>query len=311
MKITQYLLSLLLIQWILLFVPISLAQNKIIVVPLGSNEKPLKNIVTVAKKNGDFSDPVAAINSITGASQSNPYLLFIAPGVFSLSETLIMKEYVHIQGSGEGITTLTAALSSASLNQSASVVSGANNSQISNLSVINTGGGANSYAMYNFEADTAMRDITINSSGSTTNYGIYNESSGSTMTGVTIMLTNSGSNNYGLYLKSSTTILAQSTIGVSGASGLNVGIAITSGGSDQIVDSYISATAGIISYGITNSGSYPTFRGTNIHGGLAGLINFSGVPVLRHSTISGSIDNTAKCIFSDDELGNILASNCQ
>lgn len=70
-------------------------------------EKPA-NVVVVAKSGGDFTDPVAAINFITGASATNPYLIKILPGIYTLSETLIIKPYVDIEGSGENITKLTA-----------------------------------------------------------------------------------------------------------------------------------------------------------------------------------------------------------
>ena len=59
---------------LLLLTPLTvLAQTKVVVIPLfGDDAKPLKNIVTVAKANGNFADPVAAVNSIKDASVSNP-----------------------------------------------------------------------------------------------------------------------------------------------------------------------------------------------------------------------------------------------
>ncbi len=97
---------------ILSCLPISAqAADKVVVIPLFGHGKPLKNIVTVAKANGKFTDPVAAVNSITDASYDNPYLVVIGPGVYTLTHTLVMKPWVDITGSGENVTRLVGAIS--------------------------------------------------------------------------------------------------------------------------------------------------------------------------------------------------------
>ncbi len=43
-----------------------------------------------------------ALSGITGASEANPYLLKVEPGVYDLGTgTLRMKSFVDIEGSGE------------------------------------------------------------------------------------------------------------------------------------------------------------------------------------------------------------------
>jgi len=117
---------------LILFTPMTvLAQSRVVVIPLfGDDPKPLKNIVTVAKANGDFKNPVSAVNSVTDASASNPYLVVIGPGVYTLTQTLVMKEYVEIVGSGENVTRLEGAISTNSLDASSAVISGANNAAL-------------------------------------------------------------------------------------------------------------------------------------------------------------------------------------
>ncbi len=56
-----------------LFATTASAHNKVVVIPMpGNGLKPLKNLVTVAKANGDYSDPVAALDAIYNYSYSSP-----------------------------------------------------------------------------------------------------------------------------------------------------------------------------------------------------------------------------------------------
>jgi pectin methylesterase-like acyl-CoA thioesterase len=71
------------------------AADRVVVLPLNSAKK-IKNVVTVSATGGNFTNPVAAINSITNASAANPYLLQIGPGVYTLTQPLVMKPYVPV-----------------------------------------------------------------------------------------------------------------------------------------------------------------------------------------------------------------------
>lgn len=95
----------------------------------------IANIISVAKDNGDFNDPIAALASITDASESNPYLVKIAPGVYELgSHSLTLKPYIFVQGSGKDITIIS---SSPAISEGATVIV-AENSSISDLTVRST-----------------------------------------------------------------------------------------------------------------------------------------------------------------------------
>jgi hypothetical protein len=115
---------------ILIFAAFSMgahAQTKVVAIPMsGDDLKPLANIITVAKENGDFDGPVAAINAIGNslpiANEENPYLIVIAPGVYNLSEQLVMKEYVSVSGSGQHVIKLTGSIASSGGTSSALVV---------------------------------------------------------------------------------------------------------------------------------------------------------------------------------------------
>lgn len=101
------------------------------------------NARVVQKSNTDTTGRVygtiqAAINSITTASASNPYVVKVMPGVYN--ETVTMKPYVNLEGSGADTTIITASSINAygSLCSVGTVVM-ANNSSIRNIKVVNNG----------------------------------------------------------------------------------------------------------------------------------------------------------------------------
>ena len=66
------------------------------------DDKRLKTafVVKVQKDPGDgeFSDIQAAIDSITDAAQDKPYLVDIGPGIYDITATIVMKEWVYLRG---------------------------------------------------------------------------------------------------------------------------------------------------------------------------------------------------------------------
>jgi pectin methylesterase-like acyl-CoA thioesterase len=99
------------------------------------------NTVIVAKSGGNFTEVIAAVNSITGASAANPYLVKVMPGVYDLgSVSLQMKEYVYLEGSGEDNTIITSAVltDDAVAECTLGTIIMANNSSLKNIKVVNT-----------------------------------------------------------------------------------------------------------------------------------------------------------------------------
>ncbi|MGH2522846.1 MAG: hypothetical protein ACRDH2_10125, partial [Anaerolineales bacterium] len=121
---------------------------------------PYQNVVVVAKSGGDFTSIQAALNSITNASATNPYLVWIAPGVYA--ETVTMKPFVDIEGAGELLTKITAA-GSASVNTG--TVMGASNAELRFLTVENTGGNTYATAIYNNAASPRISHVAASASG--------------------------------------------------------------------------------------------------------------------------------------------------
>ena len=135
-----------------------------------------KNVVAVAKSGAPFSSIGAALASISDASSDNRYLVAVAAGVYA--ENIQLKEWVHVCGAGRGATVITAPGGDT---PNTATVTGADNSRLSNLSVVNTGGGDYALGIYNTGASPRLHDLDIsvtNNTGSIT-AGIYNSSDAS------------------------------------------------------------------------------------------------------------------------------------
>lgn len=141
------------VMWIMIS-PVA-AHNNVVVIPLsGDDIQPLANIVTVAKQNGDFSDPISAMNSIFDSGRDNPYLIVIAPGVYTMSESLKIRPYVSIVGSGSSTTIIRGSVSGDSLNGDSALID------------------------YGVAGEITISDITLENSSRDKNHsvGIYNTS---------------------------------------------------------------------------------------------------------------------------------------
>lgn len=102
------------------------------------------NVRIVQKSNTDANGRIygtiqSAINSITNASATNPYLVKVMPGIYDLGTGSIqMKEYVDVEGSGPENTVITSANSNSVINDCAiGTVVMANNTSIRNVKVVN------------------------------------------------------------------------------------------------------------------------------------------------------------------------------
>ena len=157
------------------------AHNKVVVVPMsGDDLKPLHNVISVAKQNGDFEDPLAAIASISDATALNPYLVVIAPGNYSLSASLIIPNYVDVVGAGRWNTILSGSISSIDLNSNAALVVANHNVSVSHLSVKNSGAsGDYSVGLYSNANKPRFDSLFVSTSGGSTSIGILTEATSS------------------------------------------------------------------------------------------------------------------------------------
>ena len=156
-----------------------------------------QNVRVVAKSGGDFTTITAALNSISDASAANPYLIYVAPGVYT--ETITMKPYVDIEGAGELATKIT--FTGSSELDTGTVVS-ANNAELRFLTVENTGGTFDyAVAIYNSSGAPRLTHVTASASGAgSENYAVYiSGNSSPTMTNVTATAWGGTNNNFGVF----------------------------------------------------------------------------------------------------------------
>lgn len=314
-----------------------LAADQVAVIPLWTT-KDLKNVITVSQKGGDFTDPIAAINSIGDAGVNNPYLLVIGPGVYTLTETLVMKEHVVITGAGEKATVLSGAISSGSTNVSASLVAGASNASLRWLTVKNTGGGAYSYGIFNSATSPVIQNVTVDVSGGTYwNVGIYSSNSTPFMDNVTVNAVN-GSDNYAVWNNSANSTMQNVSVSSVNGSNFNLGI-FNQGSSDPVMQNIIAkSTGGTHSravYDVSSSSSTMTnlvaiatggssssygvyittssrIQRSTMSGDMYGLYSSTGTTNISQSTIIGGVGGSGakKCVASDNGTGSVLLSGC-
>ena len=289
----------------------------------------MKNVVTVAKSGGQFTDVKAAIDSITDASADNPYLVCIGPGVYTVSSQIHLKAYVTVMGSGREATLLRGAISTESLDTS-SIILGADNATLANLGVENTGGSTYSVGIYNNLDSPVLDDIAVTVSGGTANRALYNYSSSPTMCNVSATasggtssssgisnyyssptMTNvtasasGGTDNHGIYNQSSSPTMTNVTAAGSGGTNSNHGISNYSS-DPSMTNVTATGSGGTTSIGVYNSSSSPTMTnvtaaasgGTSIN---RGVHNSSSTPTIRDCTLKAS-DGTSYGVYGSSTI---------
>jgi hypothetical protein len=276
---------------------------------------------------------LAAMDSITTATSTKPYLLKIEPGNYNLNgQSLVLKPYVDVEGSGEQntiIQTNTAITGT---------VIGASNSEIRFVGISNTGTGLNGTARAGISVITgtvnfSVFKVSIVSNGSGTGVqGILNR--GNAKVKSTTLTVAGGSSNSGISNQEGALIVADSTINAVGVGATNYGI-LSNGG----IMTVTSLTANAVGQSANNlalevSGNVTAINSTFYAVGansLGVLVNATGVANISNSTLSGAVSvnefgtgvariatsmlvgpvvNNPKCVSSYNASFNSLNSAC-
>lgn len=160
------------------------------------------NVLVVAKSGGDFVSVQAAIDSITEASRTNPYLVWVAPGVYS--ETVTMKPYVHLKGAGQDATVLASTATDDILPPGAATLVLTHSVSLRDLTVDNTGTGNYNVALLAGVgvSRTLIADVTARAQGNgIRNYGVLLNGNATqcVLQDVTALAVNGNFQNFGLF----------------------------------------------------------------------------------------------------------------
>lgn len=216
-----------------------------------------QNVVVVAKSGGDHTSIQAALNSITDATATNRYLVWVGPGEYHGQVT--MKPYVDIEGAGELVTTITHTSAPAG---SGGTVRGASDAELRNLTVRSTGGGATAMAILNDKASPRLTHVIATASGAEYNYAVYNAGSSPAMTEVTATASGGG-HSYAVYNNNSSPTMTNVTATASEGDH-NSGVYNNSSSSPVMTNVTATASGGSKNYGVFNSNSSPTIRQSSI-----------------------------------------------
>lgn len=269
--------------------------------PTGADLTQLQNEVTVSASGGDFTSPVDAMNSITDASATNPYVVRIGPGIYDLASTrLVMKQYVNIVGTGDH--TIIKGTGSAIQD---GIIKGANNATLRDLTVQNTGVGNYAIAIFNNAASPHIERVTASASGGTYSFAVLNFNF-SSPTMVQVTATAAGNtNSIGVYNFSSSPIMTQVTASGAGGTNLNAGVDNTNSSTPVMNQVTATASGGNGSYAVFNSDSSPTL--TQVIATTSGGTTNAGVynvgissPTLIQVTATASGGSFSYGVFNDN-----------
>ncbi|MGD8473007.1 MAG: pectinesterase family protein [Anaerolineae bacterium] len=242
-------------------------------------------VVIVAKSGGDYTTIQAAIDSISTAAADNPYLLWVAPGIYE--EQVTMAPYIHLQGAGQGATVITKSDTEVTLYLAAYT-------SLRDLTVINDSTFYDTYALRAEASDNVM---------------------GTLVADVEAQALQSGTNSHGCTLDGADTSVTLLDV-TAHAQGGNYSYALeVLDGATAILEggSYTADESAIRSYAISSSGFGTTLEATDVRavadntsGGSRGLVN-GGTAILRGGLYSAHGASTAYGIHNSGSYADLEA----
>lgn len=281
-------------------------------------------IVSPYLDGGGNQDPIqsgqvllAALASITTATEVNPYLVKLEPGIYDLDYlSLTMKEWVDIEGSGRNMTTIRSRVTTAG----DAVVFGSDSAEMRALTLINLGGGEYVYSIYNDHVSPRFIDMEVIAyGGSERNVAIRNEYSPAHIERVSVRAQGGDWSDGISNLESSVVLRSVQVTVINSSLGTNTGISNIGDSFPVMTDITVNALGGATNTGIVNSGadSYMNNVRVNVSGDDSneGIVDRGSGAVMSdiEITVSGGEFNTGFFCESDSRpsLNNVrvLATN--
>ena len=261
------------------------------------------NVLVVAKSGGDFESVQQAIDSIDNATAGNPWLIWIAPGVYE--GRVLMKPYVSLRGAGQKATILRAFGGNEDDGLSASfTVRGADHASIEqlrieslgsgrdyavafinigdsplirNVSILAEQGGQLSYGLTTSQgAAPRIRSVEVHAIGSPLNIGTLNSNDAAPDLGQAMITASGGNTNYAIYSVSGAEPRMIDVDARSSGVGAGLSYAIYNGPETSPLMRNVRAhsSGAAFNYGIYNAGdATPQMQAVDVYGG-GGSFNY-------------------------------------
>jgi len=267
------------------------------------------NVVIVAPAGGDFASPVDAVNSIVDASETNPYLVKIMPGVYEIgSQSVQMKPYVDIEGSGQNVTKIRGNIAV----ETAGVVNASSDAELRFLTVENNGTGTWSIGVRIQDAAPKLTHVNVEVTGASTNAaGIYNVTFGGLVTSIkdSRSFTSGGAVCYAMYNYSGT-VRANDTAFLAQCPGATNFAFFNGNYSPQLRRCTMSATNGAANYSLWNALGYPRIEGSIMNGP---ILPEGGTSYIANTRVSNGVSagsGILKCVGSYNASFDPLGADC-
>jgi hypothetical protein len=183
-----------------------------------------KRIVVVTAQETPAASGAAileALGAIQDAGPTNPFLLMVEPGSYDLGpEPLVMKPFVDIEGSGEGVTRL---VGRGHVGAEPATVVTAPSAELRQLTVEDQGGGVDAVAVLNAGPSATLTNVTALASGATINRGMVNRGTHAVARFLRVKASG-GEEAIGILSEGATVELEGADVSATGGSAASVGI---------------------------------------------------------------------------------------
>jgi hypothetical protein len=268
-----------------------------------------QNVIVVAKSGGHFTTVTAAMDSISDASSSNGYLVWVAPGVYE-NEDVDMRPYVDIQGSGQGVTVLKSTRDGAGFGPDAATLVGADNAELRHITVEASGLGGNwSHAIYT-AAGTSFKNVTAISMDGQRSRGIFVDTGGrAIMIDVVMVASGASSSNIGLDVYQGVVFADGLFTDVTGGTAAK-GILVTEAASEVQIENVTTHASG----GVSDTTGLETINSSATIEGLRSIVvSESATDGLECSGAGNTVRVLGATIYAESNGSNatgVYGSNC-
>ena len=271
--------------------------------PPGPSGVTPAHVVWVATSGGNFTSVNAALASITDNSATNRYLIRVAPGTYTETSAVVLKDYVDIEGAGESTTTITCSCGSNTspfTDGSSATVRGLGpilHSEIRFLSIENTSGNADATGMWTSDVDEFVSivhvSVSVNVEGGGSHFGIVNVGSRPLISWVSVETSGALTESVAIAnVSSSSPTMDNVTVSAAGGATATTGI-YNESSSPMMSDIEAIATGDSDTTGIYNAaGSVPTMNNVTVRSAGSGT-NTRGVYNLQSSPKMNNVTATA------------------